>query len=72
MLPALPRELPPGRQRKFLDAGVQHIVGADVDGDHIADTLFAHHVDGQVVDHCAVHVHLIAMEHRRQHARNRA
>ena len=51
---------------------MQHVVGADVDGDHVADTLLAHHVDGKVVHHGAVDEHLLAMEHRRQHARDRA
>jgi hypothetical protein len=64
-------QLPQRRQVDVLDVRGEGRVAADVDADDDAGVRGAHDVDWHVVDRAAVDVHLAAVEHRRQHARDR-
>ena len=71
-LPPRPREQLPERGcLRRLDVRRERAVRADVDADHRAAALRAHHVDRQVVHRAAVDEHLAALEHGRQHAGDR-
>ena len=69
--PRLRSSVPERRRLGRLDVGRECAVGADVDADDGAAPLRAHHVDRQVVHRAAVDEDLAALEHRRQHARDR-